>query len=53
MKKSEEKPQKNKNARETDKKQKEGKSVSPAPEDERTGFGILPNRDLKKNLGCG
>jgi len=23
------------------------------PDDSRKGFGILPDRDLKKNLGCG
>lgn len=29
------------------------KKVTPPPEDPRKGFGILPDRDLKKNLGCG
>jgi hypothetical protein len=29
------------------------KKVTHPPEDPRKGFGILPDRDLKKNLGCG
>jgi len=35
---------------------KEREKPSPAPtspEDERTDYGGLPDRNLKKNLGCG
>lgn len=35
------------------KKKAGNKSITGNPHDERTGFGILPDRDLKKNLGCG
>jgi|DewCreStandDraft_4_1066084.scaffolds.fasta_scaffold123021_1 hypothetical protein len=53
MKKPEEKPESKKKVNKPDKKEKASKSVRSSPEDERTGFGILPDRDLKKNLGCG
>lgn len=38
---------------EKSKKRQKAPQTPPPFEDERTGFGILPDRDLKKNLGCG
>ncbi len=51
-----------KQAKNKSRKKKAGKGTAPVQSgsgekgnlaDEGTGYGILPDRDLKKNLGCG
>lgn len=53
MKESPEKPDPKQKGKKPDNKEKDNQSVPSVQEDERKGYGILPDRDLKKNLGCG